>query len=264
MLSPLRRLLPLLCSMLLLAGCASPPERIESRETPEASERPAWMPPPMTSLPYGSRVGIMNALANEIAHVNAGTAGVGNFRKTYPATFDYPGYVTESLRRAVLRHTPYQPLIVRPSARLLRDAATWQDSWNPRTERFAEPWQQELDAVIRQNQLRLLIVISAPELDDAIPGTAQTLLGSGLYTRKFLGRREAAVFSTIRFHRIAGQPGKLLMPVTAPSERTYADIANFPVPEVLDQLSPATLAPVQDAVKALADQKVGAFVSLMK
>jgi hypothetical protein len=252
-----------LCLPLLLFGCAHTSEDEQEGSTTQPA-RPAWMPAPLTSMAYSSRVGIMTVLDNEITHVNAGTAGIGNSTTTMKANFDLPGYVSESLRKGLLANTPYQPVPVRPSARLVRDKLIWQKSWNDGKQRFDNDWQKEFDAIIKQNQLKLLIIITSPVEDDGIVGTAQDLVGSGYYSRSFFGKKQTAVFSTIHFYRISGQPGKLLQPVTAPEERLYADLPNFPNPAP-EPLPPGPISnAVGAAVKNMIDQKVGAFISFMK
>lgn len=259
----LSRLVVLLLSpffLLLAGGCA---HQLDKSAEPASPERPAWMPKPLTSMAYSSRIGIMTVLDNEIVHVTAGTAGIGNSTKTAKAGFDLPGYVTESLRKGILGHTPYKPVLVRPSARLQRDKALWHRSWNERSQSFGDDWQKEFDAILKQNQLKLLIVITAPEEDDGIVGTAQNLIGSGYYSRSFFGKKQTAVFSTIHFYRVAGEPGKLLQPVSSPAERLYADLPNFPNPAPEPLPAPMQKS-VETAVKNMIDQKVGAFISLMK
>jgi len=256
-----RLLLPFLLPALLLSACA---HKLDSdSETAATPARPAWMPAPLTSMAYSSRVGIMTVLDSEIVHVTAGTAGLGNATEASKAGFDLPAYVTESVRKGILGNTPYQPVPVRPSARLVRDKLVWQKSWNERKERFDDDWQKEFDAIMKQNQLKLLIVITAPEEDDGIVGTAQTLKGSGYYSRSFFGQKQTAVFSTIHFYRISGPPGKLLQPVSSPAERLYADLPSFPNPAP-KPLAPPMQRAVETAVKNMIDQKVGAFISLMK
>lgn len=258
----LRCLLSLFFPLALLTACAhnlASPTKDETTATPD---RPAWMPAPLTSMAYSSRIGIMTVLDNEIVHVTAGTAGIGNSTQAAKAGFDLPAYVTESLRKGILGHTPYQPVLVRPSARLWRDKEIWQKSWNERNENFGD-WQKEFDAIMKQNQLKLLIVVTAPEEDDGIVGTAQTIKGSGYYSRSFFGKKQTAVFSTVHFYRISGQPGKLLQPVSSPAERLYADIPSFPNPAP-EPLPPPMQKAVETAVKNMIDQKVGAFISLMK
>jgi len=256
-------LLPLLA--VSIAGCAHRLDGGNAGSTPAAAspDRPAWMPAPLTSMAYSSRVGIMTVLDNELAQVTAGTAGIGNGSSTIKPTFDYPGYVSESLRKGILAHTPYQPVLVRPSARLIRDKRIWQQTWNKDAGKFETSWQHEFDAVIKQNQLKLLIVVTAPEEDDGIVGTSQTITGSGYYARSFLGRKQTAVFSTVHFYRIAGQPGKLLHPVSAPAERLYADLPDFPNPAPQPLSQPLQIK-LEKAVKDMIDQKVGAFISMMK
>ncbi|MDB5971687.1 MAG: hypothetical protein JWQ90_4137 [Hydrocarboniphaga sp.] len=252
-----------LCLPLALLACAHKQVEEQQQGATTQPERPAWMPPPLTSMAYSSRIGIMTVLDSEITHVTSGTAGIGNSTVASKAGFDLPGYVTQSLRKGILGNTPYQPVLVRPSARLVRDKLVWQKSWSESNQRFSDDWQKEFDAILKQNQLKLLIVISSPAEDDGIVGTAQDIVGSGYYSRSFFGKKQTAVFSTIHFYRIAGQPGKLLQPVSSPQERLYADLPNFPNP------APAPLpAPMQNsvntAVKNMIDQKVGAFISLMK
>lgn len=230
---------------------------------PATIANPAWMPKPLTSMPYGSRVGIMVVLDNELAIVHAGMVGRGDYRHTYRPSFDLPGYVAESVRKGILSGKPYQPLSVRPSARLLRDKAVWQRSWNTRTQSFDDGWQQEFDAIIKQNRLGMLIVISAYEVDDGISGTSQTLLGNGLYNRKAFTTTENTAFSTLRFHRLVGTPAKLEMPVTPDDDRLYAELKSFPdtIPEPL----PAPLRnSLEFTIQRMVDQKTAAFLKLMK
>jgi hypothetical protein len=253
-----------LCLPLALFGCAHHQADEEEQGSTVMPEHPAWMPPPLTSMAYSSRIGIMTVLDNEITHVNAGTAGIGNSTTAAKATFDLPGYVTESLRKGILGNTPYKPVLVRPSARLFRDKLIWQKSWNESQQRFDNDWQKEFDSILKQNQLKLLIIVTAPVESDGIVGTAQHIVGSGYYTRSFFGKKQTAVFSTVHFYRITGEPGKLQQPVSSPQERLYADLPGFPnpAPEPLPQ-GPITNA-VNSAVQNLIDQKVGAFISLMK
>ena len=263
----------LLC--LLVAGCSSTPkppdDKIGGIKIFSSAEEgydqasikdPAWRPPVSTRLPNGSRVGLMVALDNEIALTHAGTMGRGDFRRTLQPSFDLPGYVTESLRKRMLGSVPYQPVLIRPSAKLLRYKSEWQKSWSGKSGNFGE-WQNEFDAIIKQNRLQMLIVVSPYELDDGVTGTSQTLLGSGLYNRSGFGATQNAVFSTIRFHRIVGSPGKLQAPVEAPGERLYADLAGMPndIPEPFSKPLQFTL---EKNVKAIIDQKVQSFIGLLK
>ena len=216
----------------------------------------------MTSLAYSSRVGIMTVLDNEIVHVTSGTLGLGGGREVLPSRIDLPGYAAESLRKTLLAKTPYQPVVVRPTARLWRDRATWQENWDKRRENFGD-YQQEFDAIMKQNRLKMLIVISSPEEDDGIVASGQYLIGSGFYSRSFFGKKQTAVFSTMHFYRISGEPGKLQLPVSAPNERLYADIPNMPNP-IPDPLPAPVINAVYRAVQNLIDQKTEAFVLMMK
>jgi hypothetical protein len=262
----------LLC--LLLSACSSTPspdDKIGGIKIFSSTEQgydqasikdPAWKPPVSSRLPNGSRVGLMVALDNEIALTHAGTLGRGDFRRTLIPSFDLPGYVTESLRKRILSGVPYQPVLIRPSARLLRYKSEWQKSWNGKSGSFGD-WQAEFDAIIKQNRLQMLIVVSPYELDDGVTGTSQTLRGNGLYNRSGLGKTQNAAFSTIRFHRIVGSPGKLQAPVEAPGERLYAEIPGMPndIPEPFTKPLQFTL---EKNVKALIDQKADSFIALLK
>jgi hypothetical protein len=250
------------CSMQSLQSLGSSGDASRGVD-PATVAQPAWMPPPVTKMAYGSRVAIMPAFENEITRVHAGTAGIGNSRKSEKPAYDFPGYVTEALRQGLLSNTPYQPLIIRPSARLMRDRATWQESWNEAAQRFSPEWQQEFDAIIKQNRLEMIVVVSPTEMDDGIVGTGQKIFGTGLYTRSFMGQKQAAVFSTLRFYRVMGTPARLLTPVAAPDERLYASIANFPT-EPPDPMPAPIQAGFDQAVRNLIDQKIGAFIRLMK
>ena len=262
----------LLC--LLVAGCSSTPspdDKIGGVKVFSSAEQgydqasikdPAWKPPISTRLPNGSRVGIMVALDNEIALTHAGTLGRGDFRRTLIPSFDLPGYVTESLRKRILDGVPYQPVLIRPSAKLMRYKTEWQKGWSGKSGNFGE-WQGEFDAIIKQNRLGMLIVVSPYELDSGFTGSSQRLLGSGLYNRSMLGKTQNAVFSTIRFHRIVGTPGRLQSPVEAPGERLYADLPGMPN-DIPDTLSKPVQFTLEKNVKAIIDQKVESFIALLK
>jgi hypothetical protein len=143
---PRLMVLPIALSLMLLACSTNKPADPSQVATvaPVAAPvsaapttaRPAWMPAPVTSLAYASRVGIMNVLDNEIVHVKSGTIGLGNDSKATRAEFDLPGYVNESLRKGLLAQTPYKPILIRPSAKLVRDKAVWQKTWDAKSGSF--------------------------------------------------------------------------------------------------------------------------------
>ncbi len=259
------RLAGTLTCLMLLAACSllSSSQDEPQGYDPATIANPAWVPPPVSQLPYGSRIGIMTAVDNELAVVHTGTGGSGNYSRPTKPNFDLPGYITESLRKRMLASLPYAPVLVRPSTRLMREKTSWQDSWSRATQSFGNGWQQEFDAVMKQNRLSMLIVISPYDMDDGIAGTRQRIMGSGLYNRSFLSQKQNAVFSTLRFHRIVGTPGKLQDPVVIPGERLYGDLQNFPA-----TLPSPLSAPLQNslelAVKNIVDQKTTMLVQAMK
>ncbi len=261
---------PLLLSILPLAllACAHhaadkppilAPDNPDTMTVATADGRPAWMPPPSNNMGFASRVGIMTVLDNELLHVEH---GVSTSTEVLKPGFDLAGYTGDALRRAMIdAKKPFLTLSVRPSARLFTDRAVWQKSWNEKNQSFDNNWQAEFDSIIKQNQLAMLIVISAPEVDGGI-GNAD-LQGSGYYAQGLFGKHQTAAFSTLHFYRVRGLPGKLQMPVQGPGERLFAEIPNFP------SATPVPFPkPMQDAVerelRKLIDQKAATVVTLLK
>ncbi|MGQ0697087.1 MAG: hypothetical protein ACT4PZ_02480 [Panacagrimonas sp.] len=235
----------------------------EDRKTSSSSraKTPAAAPDNSVLLaPMLGRVGIMNLLGKELRHVHAGTTPWGDHEKSYTVQYDFAGYVVEELRKGLLARTPYQPVMVNATGALLKAANTWQTTWNGKN--FAPTFQREFDGIIKQNRLAMLIVISYPTIDDGVIGTSQTLTGSGLYTRSLLGSTQAAVFSTVQFYRITGEPAKLVLPVASPGERSVGDLPNAKLPEDLEDLQPRYLGPVYEPMRSIVQNKIKGLVSL--
>jgi len=215
--------------------------------------RPAWMPPPLYKMPERARIGIMSVVDNQML-VDDGKD------KLYPG-FDLTGYSADSLRKALFASTPYAAIILPPSARLMANRAVWQKSWNAKTQTFGDNWQKEFDAIIKQNALAMLVIISEPPVSESKLGGK--LQGSGYTMRGSFGKHQTAAFSSIHFFRIQGTPGKLLEPVRADDDPLYSEVANFPkeAPKPLPK-------PMQDALerelRSLIDKKAARFVTMMK
>ncbi len=248
----LRLLLPLLLA-LLLGACNSAPEK-------PVTETPGWMPMARL-LPNGARIGIINLIDNKLIHVHAGSTALTNSRKEYNGQFDFGTFTVQNLRTAILTKTPYQVQQVAPSGKLLAARNTWQDTWDGQT--FAPEFQREFDAVLKQNQLRMLIIIAAPEGSDGVFGTGQKLLGSGLYTRSFFGSHKAAAYTNIQFYRVIGLPSQLLSPVEAPGDRKYAELPGYKLPDDMDNFDGRNLTATLDPIKQLILLKIKNVLGLL-
>ena len=229
------------------------PVRTATVATARGSQDPGVLMAPMSG-----RVGIMSLLGNELQHVHAGT--ISSSEKSYNVQYDFNGYVVEELRKSMLAHTPYQPVMVNSTGALRKAADSWQKSWNGKS--FDATFQREFDGIIKQNRLAMLIVISYDKVSDGqlIGGTK--LSGSGLYTRSFIGAPKAAVFSTLQFYRLVGEPARLVQPVSAPGDRNIGDLPNVKLPEDLDDLPPRYLVPVYEPLRQIVQNKVHGLVSL--
>lgn len=244
------RLLAVLAVLALTACASKPKERV-------------WQPPPTASgpqAPQSGRVGVMSLIDNKLMHIHAGTTPIGNYETVYPVQYDLSGFVLEELRKALTTKTPYQPVMVRPTGLLMRNSATWQDQRSG--DGFPEAIQRELDGIMKQNGLVMLIVVSAPKIDDGVAGTGQKLVGSGLYTRSFFGSTETAVFSTIRFHRLVGSPARLVKPVIAADERSVGELPNIKLPDDLEGMNVRYLAPVYEPLHHMIRNKIRGLLSL--
>lgn len=262
----LRNLIALLLPLSLIA-CASNGSRAEKAEVyapdnPDtmtsavtADGRPGWMPPPLFKMEPGSRVGIMSAVGNQISSLN-------DESETLRPGFDLPNYTASALRKNLFANTPYGAVLIPPSARLMANKATWQKSWNEKTKSFGDNWQKEFDAVIKQNGLAMLVIISEPEVSKGSLRNSK-IQGSGYSSRGGVGKGRTAVYSTMHFFQIKGVPGKLLTPVRPENDPLYLDIPNFPkeIPSPFPR-------PMQEAIerelRRLIDQKIAAFVTMMK
>lgn len=210
--------------------------------------------------PMAGRVGIMSLMQNKLVHVHAGTGGFGDFKTTYPVRYDFNGFVREQLRKELVAKTPYQPIPVQPTGLLMKHANKWQKT--NRDGGFAPKIQREIDGIMKQNRLAMLIIASTPEIDDGVPGTGQSLVGSGLYTRTFLGNTSTAVFSTLRFHRLVGEPARLVHPVSHPTDRHIGDLPDVELPDQLKGMSPRYLAPVYTPLHHIIRNKIKGLISL--
>lgn len=244
------RLLAVLAAVLLSACASKPKERV-------------WTPPPTSvgpQAPQSGRVGVMSLVENKLMHIHAGTTPLGNYETVYPVNYDFGGFVTEELRKTLTTRTPYQPVMVRPTGLLMKHAKTWQDEAGKNG--FPEAIQREFDGIIKQNGLVMLIVVSAPPIDDGVSGTSQKLWGSGLYTRSLFGKTSTAVFSTIRFHRLVGTPARLVEPVVAADERSIGDLPDIKLPDDIEGMNVRYLAPVYEPLHHMIRNKIRGLVSL--
>lgn len=215
------------------------------------------VPPPALMAPMAGRVGIMSLLGNELTHVHAGT--FGGHRQDYNVQYDFNGYVVEELRKNLVSKTPYQPVMVQPTAALLKAGSSWQKTSGGA---FAPVFQREFDGIIKQNRLSMLIVVSYATLGDGQLMSSRDLRGSGLYTRSFLGTTQAAVFSTLQFYRLVGEPARLVQPIAPEGERSVGDLPNAKLPEELDELPPRYLVPVYGPLRTIVQNKIAGLISL--
>jgi len=216
--------------------------------------RPAWMPPPLYKMETGARIGIMSVVENQIR--------VGSGSKTIYPGFDLTGYAANSLRKALFSNTPYGAILLPPSARLMAERSSWQQSWNPKTQTFATEWQTEFDAIIKQNGLAMLVIISQPPISEG--GLSGKLQGSGYTTRGLFSSEETVAYSSMQFFRIHGKPGKLLQPTRANDDALYSVVPNFPKGTLPDPLPKPMLGAIERQLMALIDQKATRFVNMMK
>ncbi|MGQ0621377.1 MAG: hypothetical protein ACT4QA_15880 [Panacagrimonas sp.] len=209
--------------------------------------------------PMAGRVGIMSLLDNNLRHVHA-SPPFGGHEQSYNVQYDFQGYVLEELRKALLTQTPYQPVIVASTGALRQSSAIWQKSWNGKS--FAPTFQREFDGIMEQNRLVMLIIVSYTTLEDGLLVGGQELTGSGLYTRTVLGSTSSAVFSTLQFHRVAGKPGRLILPIAPSDDRSIGDLPNVKLPADLDDLPPRYLVPVYEPLRTIVANKISGFVRL--
>ena len=226
----------------------------------ESAPRPSLKPeePKGPVAPMAGRVGIMNLLGNELKHVHAGT--IGGSERAFNVQYDFGGYVMEELRKALLSKTPYQPVVVNSTGALRKAAHEWQGTWNG--ERFADVFQREFDGIIKQNQLAMLIIVSYPPMKDGQFMSGTELIGSGMYTRSFLGSTKVAVFSSLQFYRLVGVPAKLVMPIAPADDRGLGDLPNVKLPDDLEDLAPRYLVPVYEPLRTIVKNKIHGLVSL--
>lgn len=231
-----------------------------SDPTRAAASTPTLTPPSDPNLaPMAGRVGIMSLLDNNLRHVHA-SPPFGGHEQSYNVQYDFQGYVLEELRKALLTRTPYQPVIVASTGALRQSSATWQKSWNGKS--FAPTFQREFDGIMEQNRLVMLIIVSYTTVEDGLMIGGQELTGSGLYTRKVLGSTSTAVFSTLQFHRVAGKPGRLILPIAPADDRSIGDLPNVKLPADLDDLPPRYLVPVYEPLRTIVANKINGFVRL--
>lgn len=209
--------------------------------------------------PMAGRVGIMSLLDNSLHHVHA-SPPFGGHEQSYNVQYDFNGYVLEELRKALLTHTPYQPVMVASTGSLRQAASTWQKTWNGNS--FAPTFQREFDGIMEQNRLVMLIIVSYTTIDDGLLVGGQELTGSGLYTRKVLGNTSSAVYSTLQFHRVAGKPGRLVLPIAPADDRSIGDLPNVKLPGDLDDLPPRYLVPIYEPLRTIVANKIDGFLSL--
>lgn len=237
--------------------------RTEAATAPEraANTRRAAAPAATGELmaPMAGRVGIMSLLGNELSHVHAGT--FGGHRKDYNVQYDFNGQVIEELRKALLVGTPYQPVMVASTGALRQAATTWQTSGGSGPG-FAPALQREFDGIIKQNRLAMLIVISYASISDGQLIGGRALSGSGLYTRGGLGGTKTAVFSTLQFYRLVGEPARLVRPVAPDDDRSIGDLPNVKLPDDLEDLPPRYLVPVYGPLRTIVQNKIAGLISL--
>lgn len=209
--------------------------------------------------PMAGRVGIMSLLGNDLRHIHA-SPPFGGHTQNYNVQYDFNGYVVEELRKSLLKNTPYQPVMVNGTAALRQAGTTWQETWDG--ERFAPTFQREFDGIIEQNRLVMIIVVSYTTVGDGLMMGGQKLSGSGLYTRKTLGSTSTAVFSTLQFHRVAGKPARLLLPVAPANDRSVGDLGNVALPKDLDNLPPRYLVPVYEPLRTIVQNKIHGLIGL--
>ena len=209
--------------------------------------------------PMAGRVGIMSLLGNDLRHIHA-SPPFGGHTQNYNVQYDFNGYVVEELRKSLLKNTPYQPVMVNGTAALRQAGTTWQDTWDG--ERFAPTFQREFDGIMEQNRLVMIIVVSYTNLSDGLMMGGQKLSGSGLYTRKALGKTSTAVFSTLQFHRVASKPARLLLPVAPANDRSVGDLSNVALPKDLENLPPRYLVPVYEPLRTIVQNKIHGLISL--
>lgn len=210
--------------------------------------------PDQPMAPMAGRVGIMSLLGNELRHVHASL--IGGHEQSYNVQYDFNGYVMEELRKALLTRTPYQPVSVASTGALRQAANTWQDSWDGT--QFAPTFQREFDGIIKQNRLSMLIIVAYARSGDGQLIGGRTLSGSGLYTRG----QKAAVFSTLQFYRLVGEPAKLVLPIAPRDERSIGDLPDANLPKDLDNLPARYLVPVYAPLRTLVQNKIHGLVSL--
>lgn len=215
--------------------------------------------PNVPMAPMAGRVGIMSLLDNDMRHVHSGT--FGSQERRFNVQYDFNGYVMDELRKALLTKTPYQPVPVAATGALRRAAHTWHKSWDGK--RFTDSTlQREFDGILKQNRLAMLIIVSYPSLEDGQFLSGAKLTGSGLYTRRFMGSTKAAVFSTLQFYRLVGEPAKLVEPVAPAGERSIGDLPNANLPDDLDDMPPRYLVPVYEPLRTIVQNKIHGLVSL--
>ena len=242
-------------------------ERLRTQDTEQAPTRssktkatPSLKPaePKGPVAPMAGRVGIMNLIGNELKHVHSGT--IGGSERAFNVQYDFGGYVMEELRKSLLTKTPYQPVVVGSTGALRKAAHEWQDTWNG--ERFADVYQREFDGIIRQNQLAMLIIVAYPPMKDGQMLSGTELIGSGMYTRTFLGSTKVAVFSSLQFYRLVGVPAKLVMPLASADDRGLGELPNVKLPDDLEDLAPRYLVPVYEPLRTIVKNKIHGLISL--